>query len=242
LAGTYSTSNLTSGTINSDTGGVVNLGGTLDNTSSIITHPTSGIYTLGGATITGGTVDNTSTAALTFGNLGGTLNGVSMTGNFTVPSSATFKTENGAAFSAGTTTFAGNYVYLIGSSGTALTIGSTGAWTGNVQVQAQVANLGFVNNGSLTNSSGNNYIYGGTYSGFTFTNSGSVSATGGYLTIGNAGNDLVTNNSGGTITASGGGAITLGYNGGDTITNSLGATLEATGAGSSLTLGNGTTT
>jgi hypothetical protein len=241
LGGSFSTSNLTSGMINANTGGVLDITGSLNNAGATLSAPNTGIYTLAGGTITGGTVDNTNPIlpALTFSNSGGFLSGVAMNGNFTVPVSASFRMDTNTTFSGGTTTFGNNYVYLDGSAGTALTIASGAAWTGNVEVEALTTGLGFVNDGSFTNSAGSNSIYGGSSAGFTFTNAGTVYATGGTLYIGNGGSDTVTNSASGLIEANGG-AVVLGYyTPGGSVANA--GTLEATGSTSTLTLGIGGT-
>jgi hypothetical protein len=241
LGGSFSTANLTSGMINANTGGVLNITGSLNNAGATLSAPNTGIYTLAGGTITGGIVDNTNPVdpALTFGTSGGYLSGVAMNGNFTVPTSATFRMDTNTTFSVGTTTFVDNFVYLDGSAGTAVTIASGAAWTGNVQVEALTTGLGFVNNGSFTNSSGSNSIYGGSNAGFTFANAGTVNATGGTLYIGNGGSDEVTNSASGLIEANGG-AVVLGYYTPSGFVANAG-TLEATGSTSTLTLGEGGT-
>jgi hypothetical protein len=241
LGGSFSTANLTQGYINA-TGGTVNMTGNLDNTSGgpLEAPDQGGVFTLNGGTITGGAVDSTGSPALTFGPAGGsTLNGVSMVGNFTVPSGASFTAENGTTFSTGTTTFGDGYVYLRGA-GTALTLSSGAMWLGNVEVYATVPNLSFVNNGVFTNSAGGNYIYGGGNIGFMFTNTGTVDASGGSLTIGNGGTDTVTNSVGGVISAGTGASITLGNGPSVTVTNN--GTVTATGANTSVTLGSGNST
>ncbi len=231
----FSTSNLTSGTING-TGGTLDINGSLNNNAATLNAPDGGgIFTLAfGGTITGGTVN---TGALTFGN-GGTLSGVTLTGNFSAPSGTTFFATSGTLFQTGTTTFANN-VIRVGVGGPGLTIASDETWTGNVSIYANALGAGVVNNGTITNSSGNNYIYDAGDPGFSFTNSltGTVNATGSSLTIGDGSNDLVTNK--GLIEASNGANLSVGLVSGSVVNN---GTLEATGASSTLSLGSGTAT
>jgi hypothetical protein len=236
LGGNLTTAGL-GGTINAS-GGTLDLTGTLVNTSQTLEPPASGVYALDGGKIVGGTVDNTgSNPALDFTGSGGTLSGVAMNGNFNVATGQTFTSQNGTVFSAGTTTFANNYAYVNGTAGTALTIASNAAWTGNVQLQATVANVGFVNNGAFTNTSSTNYIYGGSNSGFSITNTGTMSATAGALNIGYGGTDAVSNS--GTINANGGNVTVAGATG-NTLANT--GLMEATGSSSTLTVGGGTST
>src|ERR1019366_6937643 len=104
FGGNYMTANL-GGTIDANTGGVLNLQGSLNNAAATLNPPHSGVYTLAGATVAGGTV---ASGALTFSNSGGTLNGVTMNGTFSFPSAsyASFYASNGTTFTGGTTTFA----------------------------------------------------------------------------------------------------------------------------------------
>ncbi|MFY9925569.1 MAG: PEP-CTERM sorting domain-containing protein [Opitutaceae bacterium] len=211
--GSFATADL-GGTINSNTGGVLNLAGALNNASATLNPPATGVYVLDGGTITGGTV---ASGAITFGNVAGYLNGVAMNGNFTGSAStySVFYAGNGTTFGGGTMTFpSGEYgqVYLYGT-GTALTIASGATWSGNFSILSQAVNLSFANQGTLNFTSGSSDIYGYSYP-LNVTNSGSITAgSGATLTLGNAVSDLVTNASGGTITANGG-TVNLGSYGG----------------------------
>ena len=142
---------------------------------------------------TGGTVDG-SLGALTFGSANGTLSGVTMNNAFTVPASARFTSTSGTTFT-GSTTFSGaNTVYLANGTGTDLTIGPGGTWAGQVSIdQTGTGAVSMLNQGAFNDTTGSDNVYGNSYS-FTFTNSG-------------------------TVMASGGGTLTLGYYTGDTINN-----------------------
>ncbi len=231
LGGTFSSSDLTSGTIAIIGSGTLNITGNLNNTT--LSGPNGGgIFTLDGGTITGGTVNG---GALTFGtSSSSTLNGVTMNGSFNVPSSGNIYAENGTVFTGGTTTFVNSYIILTGT-GTALTNAAGDTLTGDVTVQAQAANVAFVNNGTFTNASSSNNLYGGGYLGFTFTNNGTVNATGGTLYMGNGGNDVLTNTPTGTVSANGGN-IYYGNTSGSSVSNA--GSLHAFGA-STLYLGTG---
>ena len=61
-----------------------------------------------------------------------------------------------------------------------------------------------VNNGTITVNAGGNFIYGGGNAGFVFQNAGLVSSVIGTLSVGDRGNDVVTNQPGGTFEANGG--------------------------------------
>jgi hypothetical protein len=230
LGGVYSTSDLTSGHIGeSGVGSAMNIEGSLNNASATLNAPDNGgIFTLvSGGTITGGTVV---TGALTFGN-GGTLSGVTLTGNFAVPTSASFTASNGTLFQTGTTTFVDN-VMRVGAGSPGLTIASDETWTGDFSIYGGVAGASIVNNGTLTNTSGTNYDYDGGNTGYSFTNNGTVTATAGTLTIGDGAADTLVNT--GLIEAATGATMNLGQAGGSVTNN---GTLEATGTGSILTLG-----
>jgi hypothetical protein len=230
LGGTFSTANL-GGTINA-TGGTLNITGSLNNASASLAAPIGGSYTLYGGTITGGTVASN---ALTFSNSGGTLSGVTMAGSFNLPTnaSANFTVKNNATFAGGTTTFTapGYDTVDANGTGTALTIASGATWTGAVNIYGNAGNPTTVaNNGSISHSSGTNYIDGNSY-GLSFTNGGTgvVTASGGVLVLGDSTNDTVTNT--GTISATSGGTVDLGnyyYNYG---TWSNTGTLSAVGGG-----------
>jgi hypothetical protein len=183
-----------------NTGGVVNITGTLTNTSAILATPVTGVYTLLGGTVIGGTV---SSGALTFGSTGGTLNGVTMNGNFSVPAGGTFYSQGNTTFTGGTTTFSpsSSYVYLNGS-GTALTLASSAVWSGAMDIYGQATNLVLINQGSINETSGGDFFR-GNGNGLAFTNSGVFTASSGTsITLGYYSNDSVTNS--GTLEANGG--------------------------------------
>ena len=235
FTGSFTTAQLDAQTING-LGGTLNLKGTLTNTGATLASPASGIFTLNGGTITGGTVDNSTGQVLTFAGTSSLLDGVSMQGPFTVPSGASFWVANGTTFANGTTSFGNSYVYLEGTSN-ALTVASTATWTGNLSVYAEASGVGMTNNGSITNASGSNAIEGNGYSGFSFTNAGSVVVSGGSLIVGSGAGDTITNQSGGLFSVTHG-YLTIGQTG-STVTNA--GTLQASGSSSTLTLGTGST-
>jgi hypothetical protein len=236
LDGAFTNATLAAGTIDA-AGGVVNITGTLTNTT--LAAPTTGYYTLSTpGTIYGGTV---ASGTLVFGN-GGTVDDVNVTGNFTIPSGNSLYASDGSVFSGGTMTFVNNYLYLkagINLDATALTVAAGETLVGNLTIQAQTAGLTLVNNGTININASGNSIYGNS-TGFILTNAsgGLITATGGStLYIGNGSTDLIQNNAGATINANGGN-INLGYGTGSRVVNT--GTVEATSAGSILTLGNAT--
>ena len=157
LASTFTEANLTSGTIDG-TGGTINIIGTLNNVAGTLVAPDGGgFFTLLGGTINGGTITG---GDLLFSTSGGTLNGVTISGNITLPVNTSFTANTNTTFTGGTASFGGNSLHLNGT-GTALTIPVGEAWTGNVTVVGGAAGLGMVNNGTITNTAGGNYIYGG---------------------------------------------------------------------------------
>jgi fibronectin-binding autotransporter adhesin len=199
LGGTMSSSTLTGGTIDG-AGGSLYLVGTLNNNGTLVGPNdvlSGGIYTLYGGEIDGGTV-NAANHALTFGNQGGTLNGVAMVGNFSIPSSGNFEVENGTTFSGDMTFGGGSYIYLGGTNPSALTIGSGLTWTANgpIYSYAEQPNLTVLNQGTMNLQGG---YFGGDYnSGYNFINQGTITNTVGTLSLGNFGNEAITNS--GTIT------------------------------------------
>ena len=69
-------------------------------------------------------------SALTFSTSGGTLVGATMSGNFNVPSSASFTSNNATTFTGGTTTFAGaGGIAYVNGTGTGLVIASGATWS-----------------------------------------------------------------------------------------------------------------
>jgi hypothetical protein len=226
LGGVFSTNNLTSGTINGSAG-TLDITGSLNNASATLNVPDGGgIFTLYGGTITGGTVNGT---ALTFSSSGGTLSCATMSGNFTVPASASFTANTGTTFTGGTTTFAGTGgIAYVSGGGTALALASDATWTGTFGIYGGVAGANVVNHGTLDHTGGTSYIYGQGYAGYTFTNFGTVSSSGGgTLNLSYGGTDLVTNQVGATMTANAG---TLSLGNGAATWNNLG-TLQATNGG-----------
>jgi hypothetical protein len=188
-----------------------------------------------------------------------------MNGNFTVPSGATFKANTDTTFTGGTTTFAGGNNVSLNGTGTALTLAPSETWTGDVAITGAANNLALINNGTLTSTVGST-IYGGTYSGFIFTNNGVIDSTGGTLQIADSGTDVFTNAPGATVEANGGnvtmgiGAATVSNLSSNTltggtwiasgaatlslpnatnsiVTNGAATTIELSGAGSSITSG-----
>jgi hypothetical protein len=206
LGGSFTSTNLTQGTING-TGGTLDLVGTLTVSGTLAAPNGGGIFTLDGGAIAGGTVNGASNA-LTFGG-GGSLSGVSLTGNFSVPASAYFSVSNGTTFSSGTMTFSGsNDVYLGGPTGFTLGSGATWNAASTLGILGQTSSETFLNQGSISASGGE--IYGQGYANFFINNLGSI-VNNGYSTffVGQYANDKVTNS--GTIEQNGGGGTYVTY-------------------------------
>ena len=201
FGGAFHTSDL-GGTISATLGGILDLTGSLNNTSAVLAAPAAGVYTLGGGTITGGTV---ASGALTFGSGNGTLDGVAMTGNFTAPTSSTayFTAKNNTTFSGGTMAFgtSGNYQASLTGTGTALTIASSDTWSGNFGVYGSTAGVNLLNQGTMNFSGG--YIYSNSL-GMSITNDGNIDNNAASLQLGYYAGDTFTNQPGGTVDASGG--------------------------------------
>ena len=63
--------------------------------------------------------------------------------------------------------------------GTGLVIASGATWSGTFGIYGGVAGASVLNQGTLDHTGGSSYIYGQGYAGYTFTNSGTVSSSGG---------------------------------------------------------------
>ena len=208
------------GTVQLSTGGRALLNGTFDNTSTTLNAPSGGTYELYGGIINHGTIG---AGALTFTSSGGTLSNVSYAGNLTLGYNTSVTFTNGTTFT-GTTASLGDYAtlywYQNGTlAGKTITSGVTPGYTGSIYLNTGNS-LTF---DSATTLSGDVYVYG--YSGSTFTNYGGITQTSGTGTL-----YAPTLNNYGTITANSGSNLYIGdyYNLG--ATNQSGGSITATGS------------
>ncbi len=208
------------GAVELATGGRVRLGGTLTNTGATLNAPSGGSFDLYGGTLTGGTV---AVGALTFTSSGGYLDNAILTGDLSLPAGAYVRLINSATFTGTNLTLAansgiywqqvatlaakalsfgsGSYIYLSGVN-SALTLNPAATATGTLSLYPDgSAGTAITNQGTLTHTSGSGQIYA-----VTFTNSGTISASAGTLSLGlNSAGYNSTNTAPGSITSSGSG-------------------------------------
>jgi len=216
--GTNVTANL--GNVVLATGGRALINGTIDNTAANFTAPTGGKFELYGGTIKNGTI---ATGALGFTTSGGYLDGTSLTGDLNLATSGSYvRLQNGASLSGTNLTLASSaglywqqagtlsgkaitmassaYVYITGANNT-LTLDAATTATGFLQFYSDgSAGTAFTNQGTLTQTIGSGNIYS-----LNFTNSGSITASGGtYLYLGYPSAGYNSTNTG-TVTSDGAG-------------------------------------
>ena len=208
---TNTTANL--GSVVLASGGHALLNGIFDNTSATLNAPSGGAFELSGGTINNGDI---AAGALSFTGSGGTLSNVSYTGDFTLPANASVVFTGGTVIT-GANLNLGNYSTLYWNqdgtlAGKSVTFGSAGNYA-NVNVGTNhtltlasdttlagtvylSGNSGatLVNLGTISQTSGNGYLYVP-----TFTNSGVLNAQSGTISI----NGALTNTAAGTLTGSG---------------------------------------
>jgi hypothetical protein len=210
------------GNVTIATGGVARLTGNIVTTA--LAAPAGGSFELYGGTIQGATIG---ASAVTFTTAGGTLDGATLNDNIVLADSTQVRLTNNTTFNGATAalgssstlewnqtgtltgkaiTFgSGASVYVSGTNHTlTLAASTTGAGELNFRASSEPG-VSFVNQGSLTHTSGYGQIYAP-----VFTNSGSILATGGSLDLGypsygyESPNYISTNLGGGTITADAG--------------------------------------
>ncbi|MBK8858879.1 MAG: PEP-CTERM sorting domain-containing protein [Opitutaceae bacterium] len=215
--GTYTTANLGNVVVN---GGRALLDGLLINSATVLAAPTGGAFELLGGTIQGGTI---AAGALTFTTSSGYLDGVSLTGDLNLgTASSGVRFLNGTAFTGANATFANNaylywqqagtlagksiiqgtnaYIYVSGANNT-LTLDATTTVSGDVSIYSDSSvGTAITNQGAITHTGGTGSLYAR-----SFTNAGTISATGGFLNIGTTSSGYTAVNSiAGTIHVNGG--------------------------------------
>jgi hypothetical protein len=223
------------GAVQLSSGGRARLSGTIDNTGATLAAPTGGSFELFGAMITGGTIAE---GALTFTSSGGSLSGVTLTGDLTLAAGTYAGFTGGATFTGPSATFgayagiywqqagtlsgkalafgSGGYVYLSGTN-SSLTLDPATSVTGAVGIYSDSSSGTALHNlGTIAHTTGTGYLYAR-----TFTNSGSITASAGSLTLGSASSGATFANEGGaTIRVTGGASVYLQSPGTTQISNS----------------------
>lgn len=220
--GTYATADI--GDVQTASGGRVFLEGALDNTAASLSTFTGGHFELNGGHITGGSIDP---GALTFTNLGGILSGVDFLGDFALSGNAIVQVDGGTTIGGtnlsfanngtlnwqqtGTLdnklmSFAANGAIFLNATNASLTIGVTSSATGAVHFTADASTGTYLlNQGSITNTTGTGELYAR-----TFRNEGSITQSGGSLSLGSISPGFSTvNAAGGLITVISGTASVL---------------------------------
>jgi len=217
--GANTTANL--GAVTLSGGGRAQLNGTIDNTATTLTAPSGGSFDLFGGTISGGSI---AVGALSLTTSGGYLSGVTWLGDLNLTNVSSYAYFNGGSTFTGANlsltnsafiywqqvgTLAGKTMTQATSSGfyitgvnNALTFDSATTLTGVLNIYADgSAGTAFTNQGALTHTGGTGSIYA-----TSFTNTGTILANAGTLSLGYPSVGYNVTNTG-TVTADGSGTM-----------------------------------